>query len=850
MKHIKWIALIFLFACAQVRAASFDCAQARTNLEKLICSNNVLSELDTKLGVIYSSAKQNASMYEAKRLVAEQLQWLRNVRSQCADTACLTKAYTSRLNALDPFADQKLTCDEMRKFPAQVFSSEIDLGSGSGSPIDVDYRCPESLSQQEFMQKLLALTEQIRGDDGPQICSGTIVHALWRYYHFSLTTAGFAPRMLTQAPISSRSGMNWNAFSHADESGAETRVFRYFKQWSERSQFNFGLYKDFTTEVDLALPLLAQHFELKLGLPRSDAQAAAKNALMLLVQRAAGSFPGSVLAPESPLVEIARSSQSTSDEIRHALSGNQSNRSRYSEEDIYQALLVALINNRSPQIVAFLAESLPPEALQNLNVGQEPLLSFAMGSLQNLEYLLSKNVPMDAANDFGKTVLFYAIGSGNHKAVETLLKSGANANATYKSAKELRPNDDECIYPDLTHTRRTPLMHAAQNSDTQMLKRLVEAGASLSAVDDLGYNALDYAAMGKNNDNANYLKSLGLQFGAPKYTSDPDPSVREQTMQERLAVDGYVGKLLVAPQRPELLAASVTPWDTLLAGEKHGLYLISIADPNRPTVIANFRSVYVSDFALSPDGKRAYLMEMSHDKTPPGKKFGLSIIDISVPQKPLLKEQIEGDFMTMQLSPDGSLLYLQERSLKEGFSRGLLVYDVGGDKVKMKCSNPFGKSDIYGPVFAYSFASFPDEPLLLIHDRSRSLILFDVAQPCAPKRLSEIRTEKVGYPIFGGTGRTIVNRFGGLQKSQIADSLVRLSGYEAEVSFFFVNPTTGVTAAVIDKDVAIFRTNSNGQFVLTDRFRNAADNLGGVLQTNSGHVYVGWKGGLGVGVIP
>jgi ankyrin repeat protein len=44
-----------------------------------------------------------------------------------------------------------------------------------------------------------------------------------------------------------------------------------------------------------------------------------------------------------------------------------------------------------------------------------------------------------------------------------------------------------------------------------MLKSLLEAGANLNARDDLGYNAYDYAVMGKRMENAKYLASLGLK---------------------------------------------------------------------------------------------------------------------------------------------------------------------------------------------------------------------------------------------------------------------------------------------------------------------------------------------------
>ena len=92
-----------------------------------------------------------------------------------------------------------------------------------------------------------------------------------------------------------------------------------------------------------------------------------------------------------------------------------------------------------------------------------------------------------------------------------LIAHGANINHAYKTASELRPDGDQCIYPDLLHTGRTPLMHAAQNSNVAMLKLLVKHGARLGATDDLDYNALDYAYMAKNKANEAYLRSLGME---------------------------------------------------------------------------------------------------------------------------------------------------------------------------------------------------------------------------------------------------------------------------------------------------------------------------------------------------
>lgn len=468
-----------------------------------------MSELDAQLGEAYRSARTQYSPAKAKLLTAEQRQWLDNVRNRCTNTSCLQKVYEARLGELDPFADKQVTCAEMKRSPETVFSGGIDLGSGTASPIAVNYTCAESLDQQKFMLPLLGLAEKIRNEDGPRACTGTIVVALWRYYHFSLAKAGFAPTMLQQDHPPITADIDWNLSQLAGGNEADQKAIRYFKQWSEGSLFNLSLYKEFTTEFDRVLPILARHYETSFGMGGKDAQISARNALMLVVQRAAGSFPRSELKEESVLVRLVRDSRTRTEEIQ----GELANR-RHAEDDIHSALAAALINNRPLQTVAALTRALGPDALQRRGGEQEALLSLALGSQQNLEHLLAQKVPVNAANDFGKTALFYAIGANNHPAADALVRAGADVNHAYKSAKELRPDGDECVYPGLLHTRRTPLMHAAQHSDVKMIGTLLKAGARLDASDDLGYNALDYAVLGTNKDNEAYLKSLGLAFGS------------------------------------------------------------------------------------------------------------------------------------------------------------------------------------------------------------------------------------------------------------------------------------------------------------------------------------------------
>jgi ankyrin repeat protein len=221
------------------------------------------------------------------------------------------------------------------------------------------------------------------------------------------------------------------------------------------------------------------------------------------------------------LLSLLRAGPASKSQISEALSG-------LSAAYVPQALRVALVHNQPLEVVAVLVDELADggleepkdpdqtddekedEEVQALEAEYEPLLSLALGNYANLEYLLQNKFPVDVSNDFGKTTLFYAIGSNNHAAVELLLRYKANVNHAYKSAKELRPDDDECRYPGLRHTRRSALMHAAQNSDVRMLQILLKEGARLDASDDIGFNAHDYALMGNNQDNARYLASLGL----------------------------------------------------------------------------------------------------------------------------------------------------------------------------------------------------------------------------------------------------------------------------------------------------------------------------------------------------
>ena len=111
-------AALVLFAANPLVAADFDCSLATTVIEKQICADTNLSELDSALGVAYrnyqlwelnklqtlhTSEYNSYAGYEVwqKGVKAGQRRWLKQVRNVCTSTDCLTKVYQARIAELN-----------------------------------------------------------------------------------------------------------------------------------------------------------------------------------------------------------------------------------------------------------------------------------------------------------------------------------------------------------------------------------------------------------------------------------------------------------------------------------------------------------------------------------------------------------------------------------------------------------------------------------------------------------------------------------------------------------------------------------------------------------------------------
>ena len=78
---------------------SFDCATARNQAERLICTDSDLASRDVELAHLYRRARDHAS--DEGAVIAEQRDWIALSRNACTSKECLYRAYRHRARELE-----------------------------------------------------------------------------------------------------------------------------------------------------------------------------------------------------------------------------------------------------------------------------------------------------------------------------------------------------------------------------------------------------------------------------------------------------------------------------------------------------------------------------------------------------------------------------------------------------------------------------------------------------------------------------------------------------------------------------------------------------------------------------
>ncbi|GBF96492.1 hypothetical protein Rsub_09834 [Raphidocelis subcapitata] len=113
------------------------------------------------------------------------------------------------------------------------------------------------------------------------------------------------------------------------------------------------------------------------------------------------------------------------------------------------------------------------------------MVAAAAGQLDVLALLLGAGASLDAIDDDGWTALHYAASHYSPGAVQALIRAGADVNA----AAGFNHIDDCDV-----EARVTPLHLAARYTDVEVLRLLIDSGASVSQTALSGRTAIDYAA--------------------------------------------------------------------------------------------------------------------------------------------------------------------------------------------------------------------------------------------------------------------------------------------------------------------------------------------------------------------
>jgi uncharacterized protein len=157
IRFILLICVILMFTL-DAQSAAFNCTQATTSVEKMICSNENLSKFDDQLILAYRNALN--STYQQDSIKQGQRIWLKNVRNTCKNIECLQQVYSDRIAALnsDTMELTKKSTANKQGSPSSQLLENVEYYT-------VQWNTPDKLEG----KVKLANGEYIReGPDGPQ----------------------------------------------------------------------------------------------------------------------------------------------------------------------------------------------------------------------------------------------------------------------------------------------------------------------------------------------------------------------------------------------------------------------------------------------------------------------------------------------------------------------------------------------------------------------------------------------------------------------------------------------------------------------------------------------------------
>lgn len=184
-------------------------------------------------------------------------------------------------------------------------------------------------------------------------------------------------------------------------------------------------------------------------------------------------------------------------------------------DDFFRAVKI----DNASQIKSLLARGLDPNLVEEERGDTGLILALRENSMAVFKLLLNaRNVDLEARANNGDSALMIACFTGNRPAVEALLEMGAEVNrpgwAPLHYAAAIGNNEivrmllEKSAYIDAeSPNKTTPLMMAARGGHILTVKLLLDEGADATLKNDLGMNAIDFAAKYEFRDIADGLTS-------------------------------------------------------------------------------------------------------------------------------------------------------------------------------------------------------------------------------------------------------------------------------------------------------------------------------------------------------
>lgn len=352
-------------------------------------------------------------------------------------------------------ASDAINCDNIKNNKTLLNeSSNLDY-------LNIASSCKESLKNQDFTKKLYAISNEIRGSNSS--CNGVAYLPKLQQFDFLLLKIAIDP-IAYQKTLDTPENLE-----------KKYDILKsYFRYWAYQSIGNFRLYKAFWQEYNNAIEPLEKHFESNFNFDKGSNIYYTSNALNEFLNWAVGETK--IYKDISPLAKIMSNKNYSVSYIQDFIFSNNP-----SQDDLTIALQAALLNQREKEILELLIRF-----GARIDEGYESAIFYALESYENTNFLIQNgaNVNQKYINNNEKLALSANIGSNTPYFI---------------------------TFCALEHTSKNVLMHAAAYGNVEILKLLISKGANFNAVDDLGFNALDFALSAGKKENADYLKSLGLK---------------------------------------------------------------------------------------------------------------------------------------------------------------------------------------------------------------------------------------------------------------------------------------------------------------------------------------------------